>query len=168
MARSTYYAAYKYEWTQLVEALAVSSQTLKVEFEDDDRAENQRQEFYGFVNALKQEASRKSNTQESRWEFEELYRKAAQIMARRKGSALLFNKKSGTQEAASLRAAIADQLPQDESFDPSEIVHGASDVPSSEELEAISGGEGPEDMSSALQEFMGEADDDDHTKEGES
>lgn len=112
MARSTYYSAYKYEWTMLVNALVDSSQALEVSYEDDNQAENQRQEWYAFLRALQSEIKRAHSrgASDSEAHFAQLHNQAQQIACQRRGSTLRFIKKSATPIGKKLRKAIEEQL----------------------------------------------------------
>jgi len=119
MARSTYYSAYKYEWTQLINSLVSNSQRLTVDFTTSKEAENQRQEFYGFQRALREESLRakKANDTETSARFEDLRARASQIAVARRDATLIFQKKSSTDTAKRLSDAIHEQLNPEASED---------------------------------------------------
>lgn len=114
MARSTYYSAYKYEWTLLIERLSTTTDLLQVDFGDERTAEQQRQEWYAFVGALRREMERKTNSEDEQAWYRDLHSKASQIVPHRpKNSGILFfRKKSSTPQAQALRGAIETQLPE--------------------------------------------------------
>lgn len=110
MPRSRRYAAYKYEWTMLVNALLTSQDHLLVDYPSEKDAENQRQEWYAFLGACQHEAERAKNTPEFKHEMSQFYNQASQIACRRNGSQLSFIKKSATESGRALREAIQNQL----------------------------------------------------------
>lgn len=111
MPRSKRYAAYKYEWTLLVNSLLTHEDSLDVDYGTEKEAENQRQEWYAFLGACQHEAERPRNSPESKQEMSQFYKQASQIACKRNGGTLHFVKKSATPSGKALRAAIEDQLP---------------------------------------------------------